>query len=349
MLSQSPNRVLFRVDASSVMGVGHLMRCLALAQALDKQGAQCTFLVNEDAYQICQKRQDWVGEVEVIPHCDDLSLQLPWLVSRATEGQYQALVLDGYHFDEAYRSALQELDCLRVCFDDTNQLLNLHADLIINGASNADSLNYEDTAAGAVLCLGDQYRVLRDEFSDSQVVDFATRNCLTLTLGGSDPLNLTIPILYALHSRGFTGQIQVITGPAYAKLKALRHLLQRLDLRVIHSHDCQHIARRFLASRLVISAAGGSQFELQACGCPSMLLVVADNQYNATEQAASQGWCEMWDVRGTGQIDALVDSVMVLWHEQEELRAMSERAYQTCDNQGAQRVATAILSAVNKR
>lgn len=352
VLGASTLHCAFRVDASSQIGLGHLMRCLSLAQALSEYGVSLTFYVNSDAVPLIESRRDWVGDIEVVPDSQTPETQLAWLTKRLTASPCQVLVLDGYQFDGQYRQRLSQISCLHVCFDDNNQLPNLHTDLVINGAGNARQLDYQRSAANAAYCLGDKYRVLRSEFNQEQQHDFHNRTYLTITMGGSDPANLTIPLVTKLDEVGFAGKIQVITGAAYPWVSRLSSTLQGSNLIAQHSHDCQHMAQHFNRSRVVVSAAGGSQFELQACGCPSLLVVMADNQYNATQQATSQGWCEMWDLRKGDveqQLDGLVSRLMYLWHEDERLSTMSEQAYLTRDISGAKRVAMAIFNGIRQR
>ena len=53
-------RVLFRVDASVVIGIGHVMRCLTLAKALQARGAQVVFVCRElDGHQIDRIQRDF--------------------------------------------------------------------------------------------------------------------------------------------------------------------------------------------------------------------------------------------------------------------------------------------------
>ena len=53
-------RVLFRVDASVVIGIGHVMRCLTLAKALQARGAQVVFVCRKlDGHQIDRIQRDF--------------------------------------------------------------------------------------------------------------------------------------------------------------------------------------------------------------------------------------------------------------------------------------------------
>ena len=333
--------LLFRVDASAQMGMGHLMRCLALAQAmrLAYPDLAMYFAMRAGSVPYAQSREDWLGELIILPEPLVLVDEPLWLAQICAQHSIGMIILDGYQFDQAYRQQLHPLPCMKVLFDDNNNSGFLFADAVINGASNAAQLGYQTSAPGAVLCVGEAYRILRQEFAaDSARLPWAQRQALTIVMGGSDPLNLSLKIIQALEQAAFTDQIILVTGAAYQHLASLQQFIQHSELRVNHRHNCQHVAEVFSQSRLVVSAAGGSQFELAACFCPTLLLVVADNQRNATAQAITQGWCQSLDMLQGTDADLIVDKLITLWASQDALEHMHEAAKQHGDWLGAARV-----------
>lgn len=345
--------ILFRVNAGSEYGLGHLMRCLALAQSLKKLNVNSVFLVNHEALAICQQRQDWTGEIMTLdPHVvgsEDVSC-IDGLIQQFS---LSAIVIDGYTFSSSYRKQLQNLGCFVICFDDTNEFGDLHADLIVNGANAALALGYETTNPQSILCLGDEYRVMREEFTANQQTQFPSRESLLVMLGGSDHLALTLPIIKELQRQDFQHAIDIVTGAANPNAKEISNYLQSSQLNASHLHDCQNIAQIMARSRFAISAAGGSQFELQACGCPSLLLVVANNQCNATRDALQQGWCQWLDCQGADSkpskqalAKAIVKQTLAIWEDPDLLMSMHCKANETKHIGGAQKLAQAIKQKV---
>jgi len=92
---RSPNvaetmRVLFRTESRPEMGLGHLMRCRALADALTQRGASVEFVTPHDT----------VGSVGDAHATRDAARGATWLV------------IDGYAFDDAFVEALgRPLEC----------------------------------------------------------------------------------------------------------------------------------------------------------------------------------------------------------------------------------------------
>jgi UDP-2,4-diacetamido-2,4,6-trideoxy-beta-L-altropyranose hydrolase len=335
-------KILFRVDANKQIGVGHLMRCLALAQALAQQNIKSAFAVTAETAEIARKRLDWVGDLYLIKSGLPVQQEVSQISEFVSSLDCSAIILDGYHFDQFYRQSLRNLPCKHICFDDNNNYSQLYTDLVINGASNAQQLNYQQTAEDAVLCIGEDYRILRQEFVNNQDIPWQQRQYLTVIMGGSDPLNMTLPLLHALIKKRFTGPLKVITGAAYVYSEKIFELIQNCQLPIEYEQDCQHVAEVFRRSKLCVSAAGGSQFEIMVCASPAVLLVVADNQLLATESAVKQGWCDMVDVREGCDFDALATRVIDLWNTPEQLQNWSQTAKSLSKVDGAVKVVSAI-------
>jgi len=319
-------RVAFRVEGEPKIGLGHVMRCLALSQSLVKCGHEVFFFMSKGSQHFCCNRADWVGEILSMVDVDKKA-EPQWLIDQCTDLSVDWLVLDGYQFEKAYRHSLQSNTIKLAVFDDMNNSGALYADLVINGSPNAALHNYQLTAQNALLAIGPDYQVLRQEFLQLANNNWSDRTHLTIMFGGSDPQNLTIRMLQSLQKHKPSMPITIITGAAYAELQNLAYFVKNSDLDIAHHHDCQNVAEVLLTSKLALSAAGGSQFELLVCATPSLLVVVADNQKNATQAAVNQGWCQLANNEKLNS-DELITQCLSLWHQPELLRTMHKKAVQ---------------------
>lgn len=333
--------LVFRVAAGTDIGLGHLMRCLALAHSANEEGIPVRFILNAAATQLARQRHDWVGAIEVMPDGLSETDELDWLAARVEPTD--VLILDGYQFGQDYRVRCRQMSAKLVCFDDANLTINLHADLVINSSQAAQKGFYQQYAPDAQLCLGPDYQLLRRDFWLIPDVPLLQRPSLTIMMGGSDTANITLPLLKALTIRQAPMPIRVITGAAYPHLTALQAWLADTELQVQHIHNCQQMADVLVYSKLAVAAAGATQFELFACQTPALLVTVADNQHASTQAATAQGLCWSEDSRQTN-IDRLAERVCHLWHQNEQLALCHERLKQMNLAAGNTRVLAQIMA-----
>ncbi len=187
------------------MGTGHVMRCLALAQAWQDAGGQVVYAMAAGIAGVEARLR--AESIEV------LSLSVPpgspedaAATARAAHARRAAwLVLDGYHFDGRYQRAIHEAGLHLLALDDYGHAEHYWADLVLNQDLNAEEGLYYRREPYTKLLLGTQYVLLRREFlrAARPVRDIPERaGKLLVTLGGADPDNVTKNVLRALGETG---------------------------------------------------------------------------------------------------------------------------------------------------
>lgn len=354
-------QLFFRVEGNEQIGLGHLMRCFALSQAAHNAQHEFVFICNQVTKNFLLSRHQWQGKVVVIDdshwtkpatvdYADkrnklDIQLIIDCMLgfeSQKTPKHQQILVLDGYQFDHSYQEMLAKTNICFAYLDDINSFLGQDkqhvADVLINGAAAATALGYEKNAANSHLCLGPQYLLLRPEFLNVPLVPISNRDSLLICFGGADSLNHTLKILGALSELDFQSPVTVVTGAAYKGQQVLIDSIQsawlnydnkkqKISMPIHYVHDAQDMADIMSHSRLCVSAAGGTQFELMQCYTPSFLVVVADNQMPAATRSASEGWCYAVDWRHQVDYIGLAKQVFTEYIDTDCLIMKQKEAY----------------------
>jgi UDP-2,4-diacetamido-2,4,6-trideoxy-beta-L-altropyranose hydrolase len=292
-------KLAFFCAGSATQGMGHLLRCLALAQEVVSQQGSVLFCLDEVASKLAKSRSDWVGEIITV---DDTFCATNFEHrSFSSEQLIDWVVVDAYHVQISFFRACKATQSKLLLFDDLHYQQALHwADVVVNVAVESvdDVPQYRAVKHITRFAVGSEYVLLRKEFTHISPKPFATRRYLTLCFGGSDPDNLTCEILKSLFIRyanvAFSLPIQVVTGPGYQYLNELETVLTlfRGKVEIVHRHNVQTMAEIWNDTRLAISAGGGAQFELKACRTPSILVVVAENQRQASLASQREGWCK---------------------------------------------------------
>ena len=244
-------RVAIRCDASSAIGIGHLMRSLALTQALHDGGDEVTLLTTVDPGAL---GDGWKREgasirqiVAKIGSADDAARTS----MEAREVAPAWLVLDGYAFDSGYRSVLDH-DARLLLIDDHGEA-TLRADLVVNGNLYGAKEMYP--GIDGRLLAGPRYATLRREF---RALRRGERDMgIILSLGGADPQERTAPLLRALAERGLRGR--VVIGPSHRSADATRRVANALGWEPLGPPD--DMAELLASAELAIVGSGTTTLE----------------------------------------------------------------------------------------
>lgn len=335
------------------MGTGHVVRCLALAEALQDAGHGCTFLCADPPPSLAARLREQGFAVHFITAPAGSAEDAADTAACLRQLDAAALILDGYQFDEGYRAAVRAAGRPVLALDDLADRQALHADLVVNPAPQAVHLPYDRIAPGAVLLLGPAHALLRREIraarawrthegNDGRNSGGSAR--LLLTFGGSDPLGLTVPTLerLAVLLPPDVCLVVVVGGsnPAVGVAEAAgRRLGPRVELHI----DSARMGALMAEAGLAVSAAGGTTAELAALAVPSLLVTVAANQNAAAAECAALGWARVVDGRQPDAPQRIAEAAAELWRSPAERAAMAARAAGLVDGEGAVRVAHALL------
>ena len=288
-------KLLFiRADASPRIGMGHVMRCLALAQAWQEVGGQATFLMTTEtpmlAARLTAEGMDVARLLAAQPGSTQDAQQTACL---AQQNEADWVVVDGYHFDADYQQAIKKANLPLLFVDDYGHASHYYADLVLNQNIHADESLYASREQYTRLLLGTRYTLLRREFwpwrSWRHEVPPVARQVL-VTLGGADPDNVTLKVIQAL-SQVHVGGLEavVVVGSSNPHREALRSAVGYSGCAIHMEHNVVEMPALMAWADLAISAGGSTCWELALMGVPSLLLVLADNQQLVAEGLDAAG------------------------------------------------------------
>lgn len=320
-------KLLIRTEASSTIGMGHFMRCFAIAESACERGWHVTFLLNEVSQALAARVASIGAEIQTIGV--PLGRDAPEIM--ATEGDW--LLIDSYAMTEAYLTHLSQRFRVAV-IDDLASLERFDCDLVINPAQSAADMDYGRLAPKARHLLGAEYALIRSEFRRDY--PSATTPFIAVMFGGSDPVNLTGECVQRIRSALPDISIRLIAGPANQQIDALRTMVEadpQLSLYV----DPPSVAAVLAHAEMVVTAAGGTLGEVAAMRLPALALVVYDNQAAALKACPFP----VIDAR-TGLPPDLGQRVRDLLVNKVALRGIAAKAQALVDGRGAERILAAM-------
>ena len=307
-------KIAIRVDSSFEIGSGHVMRCLVLAQYLQKKSCEVCFLSREHDGNLIEYIKSKGFKVFLLPKrklCAEVNqssdaVNTGWLGCSQDNDAIECLevienfnpnwlIVDHYSIDKKWETILKNEQMKIMVIDDLanrehNCELLLDQNYYNNPYKRYDNLvpNY------CTKLLGPQFSLLRDEFFkiDSKKI----RNVnnifkIFIFMGSSDITNQTLKVVKSIVSliqKGFLLSVDVLVGEINPNSNQIRSYCDKYsEIRFIGGTS--EISKMMLEANIAIGAGGSASLERCYLGLPSLVISVAENQVETTNSLNSFG------------------------------------------------------------
>lgn len=273
--SKNKLKVAFRVDASADIGIGHLMRCLALSEELTKKGHSCFFVTKTDNDELASKIRKKNDLFQLNPNLD-LNQDAEALIKFSNENSIDWIVTDHYGIDAEYIQNLKKKNFKVLSIDDFAQI-HYFSDIVLNQNIGSEKLRYSSEKDTKFL-LGPKYAILRDQLltRENKKGPNDVKKILIM-IGGTDKGNLILKILKSLKSFN-KAEFLVVIGPLNPHYDEIKNYVEDNGLKAKVIKSPENMADLYLESDIAISAGGTSSYEFSYFGIPNLIIAIADNQ-----------------------------------------------------------------------
>lgn len=335
-------RVLFAPAGSAEIGGGHLMRDLALAEALQDRGARCSFATSVWGERLLQRFADPRPAVHPLARPGDIGAIAAVVQAVAPD----VLVVDDYGLGEAETARLMGKGLKIVVVDDLADR-RYACDLLVDPGFGRTPADYAGrTSQGCELLLGPRYALLRAPFAGLAALPSPPSSGpvrrVFVSFGLSDIGGVAARAVEALRPLAPGAQFDVALASDAQSLDRLRALAAE-DAGLIVHPDSREVAALMHQADIAIGAGGSATWERCALGLPSLAVVVADNQRTMIARLAEAGALLATELRDPGFAPRLCKAFVELCDPGVRL-ALSDAGRAICDGRGAGRVAEAILA-----
>ncbi len=358
--------ILIRADASLNMGTGHLMRCLALAQYLQNHQINPIF--------ICAELPENLQTRLVNENIDSILIDAELgsnkdaeiTINVAKKYQVNWVIIDGYQFNSEYQKQLKEADFKILFLDDYGHCNYYYADLVLNQNFGANQELYKNRENYTKLLLGSDYTLLRKDFLlwqkwEREIKPHAHK--ILVTMGGSDPDNVTLKVIQALSLifdppqsplirifdppqppliRGEL-EIIVIVGGSNPHFDSLKTYCDTLPFNITLKQNVDDMPKLMAWADMAICAGGSTNWELAFMGLPSIIITIADNQKEIAQNLANMGLIISLGWWENVTIDMIRNAILGLIQNQNKRENMSYLGRQLIDGKGCDRIFLSML------
>lgn len=341
--------ILFRVDGNSIIGIGHVMRCLSIAEEYKKNGQKCIFITAGDESKHIIESHGF-ADITLNTKFDNMESELETLISEIGELKITQLIVDSYYATEKYMSELwQYCSKYSITLIYIDDLINKpkRCDVLINYNIYANEKEYQSLYGGygcPKLLLNTEYVPMREEFQNipNRINNNLVKNILIST-GGSDSQEIGLQLLKTIISCNKLRMynFHFVVGAMNVNYDIMKNLSQNINNIYIHI-DVKKMVELMQKCDIAISAAGSTLYELCATQTPTITYVLADNQVQGAQEFEHRGILKCAGNNFQKNTEILINNIIELTIElcenYKEREEISEKMGTVVDGNGTKRI-----------
>ena len=319
--------ILIHANTGENVGLGHLVRCLTLANELYSRGIDVEFLLKNDDDAVAFARKEGIEPTTTDPerlHEDILTASV------------DVVIIDSYDFTTGKFKKIAKKKRL-IVIDELGDRY-IPAEIIINNNIYADNISYP---AAETILRGPKYCMLREPFRNLSEPPIRHRpESVLVTVGGSDLADSFVDILNVAGSVSNEIAINAIIGPYF-------NPPEDTPDNVIFHREPSAIHELMWDADMAVSGGGQTLYELAVCGTPTVALTLGLDQVRNIDGFVNAGFCFSAGTPDEYSFEAtLQDQLQILIQENETRRQMAKCGRTIVDGDGVIRVADSIINLI---
>ncbi len=338
--------VYIRADGDSKIGMGHIYRCMALADVLGQAIGRKNIRFFTKNSKVSQEILRYNMYDVLSSSTQDAEFTNREFIHLLNEQKSDCVVVNDLIATSCeYMRQLTKNRYLTVNLDDTGDGASL-ADCLVQATIEMD--DYDD----GKLLMGPRFVLLRQEFREWAAKPREVKRKhlkLLVTMGGSDPYNFTSKVLRAIEQSYWTGEVTVILGPASENRVEVEKIIESGTKHYQLIHGTNRMAELMYLHDLAVFAGGTTRYELAAVGTPAITLTYQEIQDARVNRFAQYGTLINLGIGNLVQEEKITQTLNDLQANQTCRNAMGENGKKTVDGRGAERLAEKIIRLMEDR
>lgn len=338
--------IYIRTDANEIIGTGHVMRCLSIAARARSVGeAVCFIIADERSRPLIESRG--FEAICLNSVWDRLDLETDRLIDVIGSRKIDTLLIDTYYVTFSYLSELRK-HTKTAYIDDLHEFA-YPVDLLINYNIFANEVDYRGLYAegkAPTLALGCEFAPLREEFGKVHKHINRSVKSVLITTGGTDRYSVTERLIegFKVHKRFSDLDFYFVLGRFNDRVEDLKKSYGKYE-NIHFLVNIPNMEKYMEMCDIAVTAGGTTTYELCACGIPSIMYTLADNQFEIAKTVSERGlipWAG--DMREDPEecVRKVLDHFGQLCENYDLRRERSGKMRVLCDGRGAERIVSLL-------